>query len=210
MKHETEVALRAMLGPEVGIGVTCPAEPPLGLWPVEAAAMTRAIPKRRAEFAAGRRAARIAFADLGLPPAAVAQGADRAPQWPAGLTGSIAHCETCCIAAVALIGTHGTLGIDVEPATGLDHDLIALVCNPAEREWTTGQPDPGLAAKMIFSAKEAVYKAQYPLTGTVIGFDRVTVAINGHGFEVNTDLDIPALTGKILVQGGLILTYAFI
>lgn len=206
--QEIEAALRAMLGSQAGIGVTSPKEPPSGLWPVEAVAMTRAIPKRRAEFAAGRRAARAAMDALDLPAAAIPQGPDRAPQWPAGLIGSIAHCDTLCIAVVAQIGTYRSIGIDIEPATALDADLNAIVCSPAERDWMAKQPDPGLAAKIVFGAKEAVYKAQYPLTGAVIGFQEVTLVFTGEQFTAQTGLNIPQLTGAIAIHRGLILSYA--
>ena len=167
-------ALRDMLGADVGVGVT-PARAPADLWPDEAPAVARAIPARRAEFAAGRLAARQAMADINVPPVAILQGADRAPLWPDGLSGSIAHCDSLCIAAVADRGIHPSLGIDIEPATPLDADLIPVVCAPSEQTWLAAQANPGLAAKMIFGAKEAVYKAQYPLTGQVIGFDAVTL-----------------------------------
>ncbi len=202
-----ETALRKMFGNAVGIGVTDPRAAPSDLWPTEAATLTRAIPKRRAEYAAGRRAARAAMVDLGRPAAAIPQGSDRAPLWPAGMTGSIAHCDTCCIAAVARIDDCTTLGIDVEQATALDADLIAIICTPTEQDWLASQPAPGLCAKMIFSAKEAVYKAQYPLTGQVIGFDAVTLTMTGDGcFTVTPNADLPALHGTICITQGLILS----
>lgn len=203
-----KTALRKMLGPDAGVGVTDPREVN-DLWPQEAAAMTRAIPTRRAEFAAGRSAARAAMVELGVPPAAIPIGPDRAPVWPAGLTGSIAHCDGYCIAAVAYKDSIKTLGIDIEPATPLAPDLIDIICTPAERAWLTEQPDPGLTAKMIFSAKEAVYKAQYPLTGSIIGFDAVTLTMGNDSFTIDANPDLPNVKGAILVHAGLILSVAY-
>ena len=202
-------ALREMLGPKVGIGVT---DPSLAsdLWPQEATAIQRAVPKRQTEFAAGRRAGRGALAELGFGPIAIPQGANRAPIWPAGFCGSISHCAQCCIAVAAHDRDYPTLGVDVEPATALDPNLISLICNPSEQIWVTNQPDPGLAAKMIFSAKEAVYKAQYPLTGKVIGFDAVTVQITNSDFTVAATSELPAMRGATLIQEGLILTVAHV
>ncbi|MCK0093988.1 4'-phosphopantetheinyl transferase superfamily protein [Yoonia sp. F2084L] len=203
-------ALQRMLGPDVGVGVVDPREGEGDLWPNEAEIIARAVPKRRAEFAAGRQAAREAMQVQGVKPTAILQGADRAPLWPKRMVGSIAHCDTCAIAAVAWDGDHQTLGIDVEPATPLASDLIDILCTGHERDWLHTQSEPGLAAKMIFSAKEAVYKAQYPLTHRVIGFDAVTLTLASDRFEVRTDLNIPKLKGAILIQEGLILSVAHV
>lgn len=202
-------ALRQMLGPHAGIGVTDPAQDAV-LWDEEAAAVARAVPKRRTEFAAGRSAARAAMAEIGFAPAAIPQGRDRAPIWPVGLSGSIAHCDTCCVSVVALQEHYAVLGVDVEPATPLAPDLVAVICTPAERAWLAGESDPGLASKMIFSAKEAVYKAQYPLTGKVIGFDAVTLDMTDDTFHVVGDPTLANLKGAILIEGGLILSLAYV
>ncbi|HEV8035173.1 4'-phosphopantetheinyl transferase family protein [Yoonia sp.] len=202
-------ALRQMLGPHAGIGVTDPAQD-AALWDEEAAAVARAVPKRRTEFAAGRSAARAAMAEIGFAPAAIPQGRDRAPIWPVGLSGSIAHCDTCCVSVVALQEHYAVLGVDVEPATPLAPDLVAVICTPAERAWLAGESDPGLASKMIFSAKEAVYKAQYPLTGKVIGFDAVTLDMTDDTFHVVGDPTLANLKGAILIEGGLILSLAYV
>jgi 4'-phosphopantetheinyl transferase EntD len=198
-----------MLGPHAGIGVTDPAQD-AALWDEEAAAVARAVPKRRTEFAAGRSAARAAIAEIGFAPAAIPQGDDRAPIWPSGVSGSIAHCDNCCVSVVALKAYHQTLGIDIEPATPLAPDLVAVICTPTERAWLAGEPDPGLAAKMIFSAKEAVYKAQYPLTGKVIGFDAVTLDMTDGAFRVVGDPTLANLKGAILITDGLILSVAYV
>ncbi len=202
-------ALRKMLGPDAGIGVTDPAAAS-DLWPEEAAAVAAAIPRRRTEFAAGRRAARSALAELGLAPVAIPQGADRAPVWPENIAGSISHCAQCCVAVAAHCTNRRTIGVDVEPAKALDAGLEEIVCTPPEQAWVATQSDPGLAAKMIFSAKEAVYKAQYPLTGKVIGFDAVTLRMTGDSFEVTHDTALPIIKGTVLIHQGLILTVAHV
>ncbi|WP_108813438.1 4'-phosphopantetheinyl transferase family protein [Loktanella sp. Alg231-35] len=206
--QDIKAALERLLGPNVGIGVTDPRDSPSGLWPEEAAALPRAIPKRRAEYAAGRRAARQAMGALGLPAAAILNANDRAPIWPAGLTGSIAHCDDCCIAAVTLTSAHRALGIDLEPAKPLDADLIPTICCQTEQDWVAGQADPGLAAMTIFCAKEAIYKAQYPLTGQVIGYDAVTVHLADGDFAITAHPTLPDMQGAVVIKGGLILAVA--
>ena len=214
MKDDIAAALRDMLGPAVGIGVTDPCDMTKDLWPEEGAAIGSAIPKRQLEFAAGRRAARLAMTALDLPAVAIPVGQQRAPVWPEGVTGSIAHCDTLCIAAVSQ--THQSIGIDVEPATPLAADLITIVCTSAEQEWLNQQPDTAqpLTGKHLFCAKEAVFKAQYPLTGQMIGFDALSITITGDGrFDAvwhQPMPDLPPLYGSIRTLPGFILASALI
>jgi 4'-phosphopantetheinyl transferase EntD len=120
------------------------------------------------------------MAKLGLPPTAIPQAPDRSPMWPEGLAGSITHCDTLCIAALAPQSTCRSLGIDIEPATPLATDLEAVVMTP--REWHALDALPSAQrlhrAKQIFCAKEALYKAQYPITGTRLGFQDVELELS--------------------------------
>ena len=206
--------LRALLGPAVGIGVTDPRDETDDLWPQERSAILRALPKRQHEFAAGRRAARLAMAQLGLQATAIPQGPQRAPVWPVGLTGSIAHCDTACIAAVSR--THRSMGIDVEPDTPLDADLIPIICGPREQDWLDSLRAPlrGISAKRIFCAKEAAYKAQFPLTGQVIGFTALEITLARDDTFAGTWqpplANMPALRGRIGVHDGLIVASVLI
>jgi len=170
-------ALRNLLGPEYGIGVSDPADPGGDLWPEERVAVAKAVRKRQLDFTGGRVAARQAMAELDLPPQPILQAPDRAPLWPKGLIGSIAHCDRVCIAAIAPLRAARSIGIDIEPDTALPSDLEDIICTPSERRWLDLQPpgDRGRLAKLIFGIKESVYKAQFPLTGEVTGFDAVDV-----------------------------------
>lgn len=208
--QEIKAALQDMLGPDFGVGVTDPRDPAEGLWPDEAPVIARALEKRQRDFAAGRRAAREAMVALGVAPAAIPQGEQREPVWPQGLIGSISHCRTCCIATVAHARAHRTIGIDIEPATPLDPDLIPLICTDGEQNWLQTQPDRNLAAKQIFSAKEAVYKAQFPLSREVIGFKAVTLCVKGSEFQAELPQNLPKCTGAILIRQGMILCVAHV
>lgn len=148
--------------------------------PSEEAAVRGAVPARVAEFHSGRAAARAAMIALGLPPRPVPMGPDRAPVWPDGVSGSISHMPAACVAVVGRADDWAGIGIDIEQATALDPVLIGEITTRAERLWLGTQlpTERGLMAKLIFSAKEAVYKAQYPLSGQLFGFDTLCLRID--------------------------------
>jgi len=163
--------------------------------PTEDGAVRGAVPRRRAEFHAGRAAARAAMVTLGLPPLPVPSDVDRTPIWPDGIVGSISHCKSVCVAVLGHSGKWASLGVDLEEDTDLAADLIDLVCVKAEQTWlaTLDTRRRGLMAKLIFCAKEATYKAQYPLTGALFGFDHL---------EVNIDVAEAQFTARFLAPAG--------
>ena len=151
------------------------------LHPDEHALVLRAVDQRRREFAAGRRCARVLLAQLGHPGLPLLRNEDRSPRWPAGLVGSISHCKSLGVAAVARRATHASLGIDVEPDAALQPRIWEKICTPAEIEQLLG-PAPaaerGRIARLVFSAKEATYKSVHPLYGRVFGFQSVELRID--------------------------------
>ncbi|WP_300551135.1 4'-phosphopantetheinyl transferase superfamily protein [Roseovarius sp.] len=202
-------ALRAVLPSEVALAEADPLAPETGLWPQESDAMARAVPSRRREFAAGRRAARDAMAALDLPAAAVLPGPDRAPIWPDGVVGSISHGGGACLALVARQGRVIGLGIDIEPAEALPSDMIETVCTLGERHSLAAH---ALLGRVIFCAKEAAYKAQYGLSRQMLGFHDLdtTVDLDRGRFEVRFIRDCPPyqagarMPGQIVIAQGLI------
>src|SRR5712691_4343072 len=121
--------------------------------------------KRRSEFALGRAAARLALIEQGFTdPPPVLKGTGREPAWPEGIVGSITHCGPWAIAAVANDRSVWALGIDLEDIDAVPHNEIGdIVCSEAERGWVFGGRDTRLRLAMLFSAKEATYKALFPL-----------------------------------------------
>ncbi len=165
------------------VAVTDPTRSAPAVWPQEAPAMARAVPARRREFAAGRHGARAAMRLLQVPPQAVPVGHDRAPQWPAGLVGSICHDARSCVTVLAPQARFRGLGIDVEPEAGLPEDMWQAICVPSELNALRAKPaaQRAILARHIFCAKEALYKAQYPLTRRVFGFDAIAVTLTAAG-----------------------------
>jgi 4'-phosphopantetheinyl transferase EntD len=111
---------------------------------------------------------------LGFPASPIPMGPDRAPVWPAGLSGSITHTRQMALAAVTR--APALIGIDLEPDDAVTPPMWDAVFLPAERSLIAAAPDPTAMATLIFCAKEATYKAQYPLTRALFGFDRIEIA----------------------------------
>ncbi len=142
------------------------------LYPEEASLIRNAVPKRRKEFAQGRLCARRALATLGIRNFPLLAGGDRAPIWPEGVVGSLTHCGGYCAAAVARSDRISGLGIDVEAAEPLRQELLSLICLDSELARLQESPEDsrGILAKLLFSAKESVFKCVYPITGVFLEF----------------------------------------
>jgi 4'-phosphopantetheinyl transferase EntD len=162
-----------------------------------------AAEKRRREFSAGRAAARIAMANLGVGALPVLREGDRAPLWPAGLVGSLSHTRDCAVAVLAREEQFRSLGVDVEADGPLDDRLLPLICSDRERAWLQRQDDPGRCAKLIFSAKEAAYKCQYPLSRRLFGFDgmQLDIDLEAGAFEAEFTADQPPFQQGAVIQG---------
>lgn len=171
------VALSRRLGPHVAVAVSGLQDGPFPLHPEECDAVARAVPKRRREFAAGRHNARRAMALLGEAPQAIPCGRDRAPVWPPHLVGSISHTDDACVAVVGFAEKLVSVGIDLEVDRAMDPDLWDTVCTRHELDRLQTLPpcQRGHMVTKIFSAKEAVFKWQYPLTGRWLDFQQVEV-----------------------------------
>jgi len=147
------------------------------LFPDERPAVEKAVPKRRAEFSAGRACARAALAALDASPGPVPRdnGDHGAPVWPKGFVGSITHCDGYRAAAVARAADILAVGIDAEPHGPLPDGVIDAIHSTAgERAALKHLTDraPGVHwDRLLFSAKETVYKAWYPYHHKMLGFD---------------------------------------
>ncbi|HYN67045.1 MAG TPA: 4'-phosphopantetheinyl transferase superfamily protein [Ornithinibacter sp.] len=162
------------------------------LHPDEVALVAGASPGRRAEFATGRQCARLALTSLGRGPAAVPVLRDDrgAPLWPAGVVGSITHCAGWTGAVVARSGRSrwgegvSAIGLDAEPVGPLPDGVLDVVASGEERAALAGLAvgPPGIPwDTVLFAAKEATYKAWYPLTGIVLGHAAVGVELSRSG-----------------------------
>ena len=171
----------------------------------EAAAVAKAVERRRDEFLTGRALARRALAGLGCPPSAILVGTARLPVWPDGFLGSISHCSGMC---VALIGRRDALlgiGIDVEQAGAVTPDMLDQLCVAAERDRLfAGAPAGADVATLAFSAKEAFYKAYFPAVRHTLEFTDVwlDVAWTEARFSLSlTSAAAPDIAGRRRLHG---------
>jgi len=137
---------------------------------------------RRASGAA-RIVARELLAQLGYSGVPLPRGASGAPVWPEAIVGSLAHDDAAAVAAVGMRRDFNAVGIDVEPAVALPTDMLALVATPHELR---GIADDPLRGKLLFAAKEAVYKALYPLDRAFLEFRDIEVDLAGHKAVTHT------------------------
>ena len=143
----------------------------------------RAAPKRVQEFAAGRLCAHRALAELGIQEFPLLSAQDRLPIWPAAAIGSISHTQGYCAAVVGLRAQFAGLGLDTESSSAVGSELWSQICTERELEQLQGLPAQWRvrAASLIFSAKEAFYKCQYPLTGEWLNFQDAWVELPAWG-----------------------------
>jgi len=189
-----------------------PREPSLPLFPEELPLVASAVAKRRLEFGRGRQCARAALRRLGLSDVPLLSGEQREPLWPAGVVGSITHTHGLCLAAVAWQSSYAGVGIDVEPAAPLERAIAERIATEAEMN-ALGSLSPLLAARLIFSAKEAFYKCQFYRTRQFLGFFDVSVELEPQGdFSVRLLVDAEPLArsgcfrGRWRQRGGFLFT----
>jgi 4'-phosphopantetheinyl transferase EntD len=154
------------------------------LYADEEALLAHAVDKRRREFTTVRVLARRLLDELGFAPAPILRDERGAPIWPHGVVGSMTHCDGFRAVAVARAASVPTIGIDAEPALALPAGVLGLVSLPEERDALArlALREPAVAwDRLLFCAKEAVYKAWYPLAGRWLGFEEARITLNPIG-----------------------------
>lgn len=189
------------------------------LFPQEQLLIERAVQKRRLEFTTARACARSALQKLGLPAGPILTGERGEPLWPPGVVGSITHCNRYRASAVAQSSKVVTLGIDAEPNAALPEGLISDIARSEELpllrrlelDWPEIHWD-----RLLFSAKETVYKAWFPLAKRWLGFEDAVIEVDPNMGRFTAHLLVrgPSLPGGLLqdfsggwmVREGIILT----
>jgi 4'-phosphopantetheinyl transferase EntD len=171
------------------------------------------------EFTAGRTVARLAMRELGLVASGIPQGSSGEPIWPDGVCGSISHTDLHAVALVARRTEFDSVGVD------LDDDR--LIGDRAARDVTWFRElrlvrslglseNLGSAQNFVFSAKEAVFKCQYPLTGyakldfrqarlivPAIASESVLLAVSGWRVAIGVKQVLSRITVTTLLVNGI-------
>jgi 4'-phosphopantetheinyl transferase EntD len=187
--------LEGVFPADVAVAWSRVSDAPPALFPEEAALLAKAVEKRRREFAHGRGCARRALTVHGAAAEPLLVGPLREPLWPRGFVGSITHDRELCVAVAARGDAYAGLGVDVEPDEPLTPSVAARIWSPAEAGAALALgivPDES-AAKLVFAAKEAVYKCQFPITRTYVGFHGVSVALGAGTFTAALTAPVPPL-----------------
>ncbi|WP_346346908.1 4'-phosphopantetheinyl transferase superfamily protein [Streptomyces sp. MBT27] len=173
-------------------------EPSSGLFPAEDELVAGSVPRRRREFTTVRACARRALGQLGVASVPILPGLRGAPGWPAGVVGSMTHCVGYRAAAVARTEDVVAIGIDAEPnlpiRTDGARDLVTVAEERARLPALRARRPEVHWDRLVFSAKESVYKAWFPLTGRSLDFDQAVVTV---------DPDEGTFQARLLVPGPL-------
>jgi 4'-phosphopantetheinyl transferase EntD len=192
------------------------------LFPGEEAVIERAVAKRRREYITTRHCARLALARLGLPPTAIGTGGNRQPLWPDGVVGSMTHCDGYRAAAVARSGAVAGVGVDAEPHAPLPDGVFDTIARPEEvpmlAELAAARPEVSWD-RLVFSAKESVYKAWFPVAERWLGFGEASLDVDAGvdvgggvvagGYTVRihqSGAPVTRMTGRWRVESGFLLT----
>lgn len=185
------------------------------LLPEEEPVVAKAVDKRRREFTTVRHCARQALAQLGRPPVAILPGDKGAPVWPDGIVGSMTHCAGYRAAVLALDTDLRSIGIDAEPHVPLPDGVLEAVSLPEERSHLDALGSDVHWDKLLFAAKESVYKAWFPLARKWLGFSDARIEFDPAGTFQATLLvpgplvegvEITGFDGRWTVANGLAVT----
>jgi 4'-phosphopantetheinyl transferase EntD len=188
------------------------------LLPEEEPVVAKAVDKRRREFTTVRHCARQAMARLGVAPAPILPGERGAPTWPEGIVGSMTHCAGYRAAVLALDTDLRSVGIDAEPHVPLPDGVLEAVSLPEERTHLAALEAGGRDVhwdKLLFAAKESVYKAWFPLTRKWLGFSDAHIEFDPEGGfrarllvvgPVVDGVEITGFTGRWTVANGIAAT----
>lgn len=115
--------------------------------------------------------AQKAISLLGVTPTAIVIGDGREPVWPVGIVGSITHCSGYCAAVAAKSSQVLSIGIDAEENLPLPEGVWELIASNQQPSALAHHSEPLICYdRLLFCAKEAVYKAWYSITKQSLDF----------------------------------------
>lgn len=193
------LALRATLPPGfVAIGAL--ADETLLIPDADRAQVEYAVPRRRAEYVAGRWCAHEALRAIGQGVSSLPAGLLGSPRWPAGVLGSITHDAGYCLAVAGPASSLAGVGVDWcdDDCLGTVLELASHVLAPSERAALACSGDPARHLQRLFCAKEAVVKAVSATLGRFLKLHEITVDSDLGAFEARISGLCNLVSGKHL------------
>jgi 4'-phosphopantetheinyl transferase EntD len=212
--------MKELLPPSIVVVERWDDDEPAVLPPEGGAQIANAVESRSVEFARARSCAGQALREIGVPPEPILRGPQREPLWPSGVVGSITHCPQYRAAAVAMRTQVKAIGIDAEIHGALPMDIVRTICVAEERAWINRATGGLHWDRVVFSAKESIYKAWFPLTRRWLGFEQVAVKVveEDRTFSVRPLESVPTedaqilmrVSGRFLVRNGFVMTAVYL
>jgi 4'-phosphopantetheinyl transferase EntD len=216
LRELTDPAFATLLEPPVAFACTHQFSEIGPLSAEERSYLIDATSQRYVEFATGRRCAISALKSLGIDTPSLGRRRERLPAWPKGTLGSITHCEGLCAAAVSLTKVTRFLAIDAEPNESLPSGVLERIGLPNEVEQLkllgTKEHLHCSLDRVLFSAKESVFKALYPEVNIYFGFEDVEIEFEAGAERFSAQLSelLQTLTGIARMQGTFVFTPAHV
>lgn len=167
MAHKSSGLFTALVPDVVAVAEASDDRDARPLFPEESQVVAGAVEKRLREFTTVRSLARDCLSAFGERPAPLLPDSDRVPRWPSGYVGSMTHCDGLRAAAVVRTADVEAIGIDAERDVPLPAGVLERVSLPSERgplaELAARCPDVSWD-RLLFSAKESVFKTWFPVT----------------------------------------------
>lgn len=182
------------------------------LHPLEQAVVSHSVRVRKAEFGDARWCAHRALKELGLGNGLPVLRGDRGmPLWPDGVCGSLTHTNGFRAAVVAPTWAVRSMGLDAEPAQPLPEGILGSIARPGELPRLEKLAEAGVVApdRLLFCAKEATYKAWFPMTHRWLGFEDAEIDLRLDGTFVSYLLvrptPVPFIRGRWMIRNGYVI-----
>lgn len=182
------------------------------LHPLEKALVAHSVDIRKAEFGDARWCAHQALSELGRDSSEpILRGERGMPLWPASVSGSLTHTDGFRAAVVAPRLLVRSMGLDAEPAEPLPKDVLGSIARVGEVPQLKRLEEQGItcADRLLFCAKEATYKAWFPLTHRWLGFEQAEIDLRDDGTFVSYLLvrptPVPFIAGRWVLRDGYVI-----
>lgn len=182
------------------------------LHPLERTLVSQSMDQRKSEFGDARWCAHQALAELGAPAdEPILRGERGMPLWPEGYVGSITHTNGFRAAVAARAKDVRSLGLDAEPSEPLPEGVLNAIARPEELRRNEELKASGImyADRLLFCAKEATYKAWFPLTQRFLDFDEAEIDLRPDGtltsYILARPTPVPLIEGKWAAKDGYVL-----